>query len=74
MKRPREFYRGFFSRQACVPDLNSPTERRDSVDIQLSDHFTYRRLMRFSLPSIIMMIFISSTAVVVGLFVPIWWA
>lgn len=37
--------------------------------IQLSDHFTYGRLMRFTLPSIIMMIFTSIYGVVDGLFV-----
>lgn len=37
--------------------------------IQLSDHFTYKRLLRFILPSIIMMIFTSIYGVVDGLFV-----
>ena len=37
--------------------------------IQLSDHFTYRRLIRFTLPSILMMIFISIYGVVDGFFV-----
>ncbi len=37
--------------------------------IQLSDHFTYKRLLRFVLPSIIMMIFTSVYGVVDGLFV-----
>lgn len=37
--------------------------------IQLSDHFTYRRLIRFVLPSIGMMIFTSIYGVVDGLFV-----
>ncbi len=37
--------------------------------IQLSDHFTYRKLMRFVMPSIIMMIFTSIYGVVDGLFV-----
>lgn len=39
------------------------------VTIQLSDHFTYKRLIRFVLPSIIMMIFTSIYSVVDGLFV-----
>lgn len=39
------------------------------MQIQLSDHFTYRRLLRFTLPSIIMMIFTSIYGVVDGLFV-----
>lgn len=37
--------------------------------IQLSDHFTYRRLVRFTLPSITMMIFASIYSVVDGFFV-----
>lgn len=37
--------------------------------IQLSDHFTYRRLGRFVLPSIVMMIFTSIYGIVDGLFV-----
>lgn len=37
--------------------------------IQLSDHFTYRKLLRFVMPSIIMMIFTSVYGVVDGLFV-----
>lgn len=37
--------------------------------IQLSDHFTYKKLIRFVLPSIIMMIFTSIYGVVDGLFV-----
>ena len=39
------------------------------MQIQLSDHFTYRRLFRFVLPSIVMMIFTSIYGVVDGLFV-----
>lgn len=37
--------------------------------IQLSDHFTYRRLLRFTIPSIIMMICTSVYSIVDGLFV-----
>ncbi len=37
--------------------------------IQLSDHFTYPRLLRFVLPSIVMMVFTSIYGVVDGLFV-----
>lgn len=37
--------------------------------IQLSDHFTYRRLLRFTLPSIAMMVFTSIYGVVDGIFV-----
>lgn len=39
--------------------------------IQLSDHFTYARLFRFVLPSIVMMVFTSIYGVVDGLFVSI---
>lgn len=39
------------------------------MNIQLSDHFTYKKLFRFTLPSIIMMIFTSIYGVVDGLFV-----
>lgn len=39
------------------------------MHIQLSDHFTYRRLIRFTIPSIVMMIFTSIYSVVDGLFV-----
>ncbi len=41
--------------------------RKDTI--QLSDHFNYKRLLRFVLPSIIMMIFTSIYGVVDGLFV-----
>ncbi len=37
--------------------------------IQLSDHFTYRRLIRFTLPTITMMIFTSVYCIVDGFFV-----
>lgn len=37
------------------------------MNIQLSDHFTYKRLLRFVLPSIIMMVFTSIYGVVDGL-------
>ncbi|MBR4027570.1 MAG: MATE family efflux transporter [Lachnospiraceae bacterium] len=39
------------------------------MNIQLSDHFTYGKLMRFTISSIIMMIFTSIYGVVDGLFV-----
>ena len=38
-------------------------------EIQLSDHFTYRKLLRFTVPSIAMMIFTSVYGVVDGFFV-----
>lgn len=37
--------------------------------IQLSDHFTYSRLIRFTLPSICMMIFTSIYGMVDGFFI-----
>ena len=37
--------------------------------IQLSDHFNYRRLIRFTLPSIVMLVFTSIYGVVDGFFV-----
>ncbi|HAB00056.1 MAG TPA: MATE family efflux transporter [Ruminococcaceae bacterium] len=37
--------------------------------IQLSDHFTYKRLLRYTLPSIVMMVFTSIYGVVDGFFV-----
>ena len=37
--------------------------------IQLSDHFTYKKLFRFAIPSVIMMLFTSIYGVVDGLFV-----
>lgn len=39
------------------------------MNIQLSDHFTYKRLLRFVLPSIIMMICTSLYTIIDGLFV-----
>ena len=37
--------------------------------IQLSDHFTYGKLFRFTLPSIVMMVFTSIYSVVDGFFI-----
>lgn len=39
------------------------------MNIQLSDHFTYKRLLRFTFPSMIMMVFTSLYSVVDGFFV-----
>ena len=39
------------------------------MNIRLSDHFTYKKLLRFTLPSIVMMIFTSIYGVVDGFFV-----
>ena len=46
-------------------------ERRNGAQepIRLSDHFSYGRLVRFVMPTIIMMIFTSIYSVVDGLFV-----
>ena len=40
--------------------------------IQLSDHFTYKKLIKFTLPSIAMMVFTSIYGVVDGYFVSNW--
>jgi len=39
------------------------------MEIKLSDHFGYRKLFRFTMPSIIMMVFCSVYGVVDGVFV-----
>ncbi len=39
------------------------------MNIRLSDHFTYRRLLKFTLPSVAMMIFTSICGVADGYFV-----
>ena len=39
------------------------------MSIQLSNHFTYKKLLRFTLPSVVMMIFTSIYGVVDGFFV-----
>ena len=39
------------------------------MQIKLSDHFTYNKLLRFNLPSIFMMIFTSIYGMVDGFFV-----
>lgn len=39
------------------------------MNIQLSEHFTYKKLLRFTLPSIVMMVFSSIYGVVDGIFV-----
>ena len=39
------------------------------MNIQLSEHFNYKKLLRFVLPSIIMMVFTSIYSVVDGIFV-----
>ncbi len=42
------------------------------MHIQLSDHFNYRKLLRFTIPSVIMMVFTSIYGVVDGYFVSNW--
>lgn len=39
------------------------------MKIQLSEHFTYKKLIRFTIPTIIMMIFTSIYGVVDGIFI-----
>ncbi len=39
------------------------------MDIKLSEHFTFAKLLRFTMPSILMMIFTSIYSIVDGLFV-----
>lgn len=39
------------------------------MNIQISDHFTYKKLFRFTLPSIVMMVFTSIYGVVDGFFI-----
>lgn len=39
------------------------------MDIKLSDHFTYKKLLRFTLPSVMMMLFSSVYGVVDGFFI-----
>lgn len=51
---------------------NAPLSRGETVnimEIRLSDHFTYKKLLRFTFPSIVMMIFTSIYGVVDGFFV-----
>lgn len=49
--------------------MSNTKAKKEKDEIKLSDHFTYSRLFRFVLPSIIMMIFTSIYGVVDGLFV-----
>ena len=41
----------------------------NQYSIQLSDHFTYRKLLRFTMPTVLMMLFASFYVIVDGLFV-----
>ena len=47
--------------------MSEMTKKKD--EIKLSDHFTYSRLLKFTLPSMAMMIFTSIYGVVDGIFV-----
>lgn len=49
--------------------MSNTKAKKEKDEIKLSDHFTYSRLFRFVLPSIIMMIFTSIYGMVDGLFV-----
>lgn len=49
--------------------LSMNTNKTTKQPIQLSDHFTYRKLLQFTAPSIMMMIFTSIYGVVDGFFV-----
>ena len=55
-------------RRAKCP-VHTDLLRKMKQRIQLSDHFTYGRLIRFTLPSIGMMVFTSIYSVVDGFFV-----
>lgn len=50
-------------------DRQENSFRREEMKIQLSEHFTYKKLLRFVLPSIVMMVFTSIYGVVDGIFV-----
>lgn len=49
--------------------INFGRERSKDMKIQLSEHFTYQKLLRFSLPTIAMMLFTSVYSIVDGFFV-----
>lgn len=49
--------------------LNYILERKGNMKIKISDHFTFKKLFCFTLPSIIMMVFTSIYGVVDGFFV-----
>ena len=54
---------------ATTADKSVTGSKRPKDKIQLSDHFDYKRLFRFVLPSVAMMIFTSIYSVVDGFFV-----
>ncbi len=55
--------------KSCSRQAATETNLEEFMKIQLSDHFTYGRLLRFTLPSVAMMIFTSIYSVVDGFFV-----
>jgi len=52
-----------------ILSLRNSRQMGVQMSIQLSDHFTYKKLLRFTFPSIIMMVFTSIYGVVDGFFV-----
>ena len=60
---------GALNPPAAPKDNNWKGKLKMSAKIQLSDHFTYRKLFRFTLPSIVMMVFTSIYGVVDGYFI-----
>lgn len=61
--------RGALNPPVTLKANNWKGELKMSAKIQLSDHFTYRKLFRFTLPSIVMMVFTSIYGVVDGYFI-----
>lgn len=63
----------FFIRRTAFFNINSQKawelKALEKAKIRLSDHFTYGKLLRFTLPSVVMMIFTSIYSVVDGYFV-----
>lgn len=49
--------------------LNTENKGKNLMNINLSDHFTYKKLIRFTLPTVIMMIFTSFYGIVDGIFI-----
>ena len=54
---------------AYLKTSNERLRNNTKMEIRLSDHFTYKKLLRFTFPSIVMMIFTSIYGVVDGFFV-----
>lgn len=62
----REFKGSEDMKQAKAEEQKKKEHKKEKKPIQLADHFTYGRLLRFTLPSIGMMIFASIYGVVDG--------